>query len=97
MAPARATAELKFRFPAYRDLNGSDFTSSEITEALVRQLQRCEFLDGAHNVVLVGSPVTGKPHRCHILESGNDRFRFKNSSAITTNPTKEKTRNLIAT
>lgn len=26
------------RFPAYRDLNGFDFTSSEINEALVRQL-----------------------------------------------------------
>ena len=28
------------RFPAYRDLNGFDFTSSEINEALVRQLHR---------------------------------------------------------
>ena len=28
------------RFPAYRDLAGFDFTSSEINEALVRQLHR---------------------------------------------------------
>lgn len=42
------------RFPAYRDLAGFDFTSSEINEALVRQLHRCDFIDVAHNIVLVG-------------------------------------------
>ena len=54
----RSTAyQLKVaRFPAYRDLNGFDFASSEINEALVRQLYRCEFLENAHNVVLVGGP-----------------------------------------
>lgn len=38
------------RFPAYKDLSGFDFASSEINEATVRQLHRCEFLDGAQNV-----------------------------------------------
>src|SRR5579863_3105928 len=33
-------------------------------------------------------------HRCHILETGNDSFRFKNSSANVAKPTKEKSRNL---
>ena len=37
------------RFPAYKDLAGFDFAASEINEALVRQLHRCEFMDGAHN------------------------------------------------
>lgn len=50
------------RFPAYRDLNGFDFTSSEINEALVQQLHRCDFLDDANNIVLVGGPGTGKTH-----------------------------------
>ncbi|MCF1455962.1 ATP-binding protein, partial [Agrobacterium vitis] len=48
----RSTAyQLKIaRFPAYRDLNGFDFASSEINEALVRQLHRCEFVDEANNI-----------------------------------------------
>ena len=50
------------RFPAYKDLAGFDFAASEINEALVRQLHRCEFIDGAHNVVLIGGPGTGKTH-----------------------------------
>jgi len=33
-------------------------------------------------------------HRCHILEAGNDSFRFKNSSAKAAKPAKEKPRNL---
>jgi IstB-like ATP binding protein len=33
-------------------------------------------------------------HRCHILETGNDSFRFKNSSAKASKPPKEKPRNL---
>ena len=50
------------RFPTYRDLTGFDFASSEVNEALVRQLHRCEFLEDAHNIVLVGGPGTGKTH-----------------------------------
>jgi DNA replication protein DnaC len=50
------------RFPAYKDMTGFDFASSEVDEALVRQLHRSEFTDGAHNVVLIGGPGTGKTH-----------------------------------
>jgi DNA replication protein DnaC len=50
------------RFPAYKDLAGFDFAASEINEALVRHLHRCEFIDGAHNVVLIGGLGTGKTH-----------------------------------
>jgi IstB-like ATP binding protein len=35
------------RFPVYKDLTGFDFASSEINEALVRQLHRCEFTEKA--------------------------------------------------
>ena len=50
------------KFPAYRDLTGFDFTQSQANEALVRGLHRCEFLDAAHNIVLIGGPGTGKTH-----------------------------------
>lgn len=79
----RSTAyQLKIaRFPAYRDLNGFDFASSEISEALVRQLHRCEFVDEAHNIVLVGGPGTGKTHIATALgvqaiEHHHKRVRF---------------------
>ncbi len=48
------------RFPAYKDLAGFDFTSSEINEAMVRQLSGDEFTLSADNVVLIGGPGTGK-------------------------------------
>jgi DNA replication protein DnaC len=69
------------RFPAYRDLAGFDFASSEVNEALVRQLHRSEFLEDAHNVVLVGGPGTGKTHIAtaigvHAIEHHRKRVRF---------------------
>jgi len=51
------------RFPAYRDLAGFDFASSEVNEALVRQLHRCDFIEPADNVVFVGGPGTGNTKR----------------------------------
>lgn len=50
------------RFPAYKDLAGFDFASSEVNEAMVRQLHRGEFIDGAHNAVLISGPGAGKTH-----------------------------------
>jgi ParB/RepB/Spo0J family partition protein len=63
-------------FPAYRDLAGFDFAHSEINEALVRQLHRCEFLEQAHN-----GPGTGKTHLATALgiqaiEHHHRRVRF---------------------
>ena len=55
------------RFPTYRDLAGFDFTQSPVNEALVRQLHRCEFLEQAYNIVLVGGPGTGKTHLATAL------------------------------
>jgi DNA replication protein DnaC len=69
------------RFPAYKDLSGFTFAASEINEALVRQLHRCEFMDGAENVVLIGGPGTGKSHVATALgvqaiEHHRKRIRF---------------------
>ena len=69
------------RFPNYRDLTAFDFASSEVNEALVRQLHRCEFLEDVHNVVLVGGPGTGKTHLAtaigvQAIEHHRKRVRF---------------------
>ncbi|MBI3574099.1 MAG: ATP-binding protein [Gammaproteobacteria bacterium] len=69
------------RYPAYRDLAGFDFSQSAVNEAQVRQLHRCEFLEQAHNVVLVGGPGTGKTHLATALgiqaiEHHRHRVRF---------------------
>jgi DNA replication protein DnaC len=50
------------RFPAHRDLVGFEFAQSRVDEALVRRLHGLEFVDAAHNVVLIGGPGTGKTH-----------------------------------
>jgi DNA replication protein DnaC len=67
------------RFPNYRDLAGFDFASSEVNEALTCQLHRCEFLEDAHNVVLVDGPGTGKTHLATAIgvqEHHRKRVRF---------------------
>jgi DNA replication protein DnaC len=69
------------RFPAYKDLSGFTFAASEINEALARQLHRCEFMDAAENVVLIGGPGTGKSHVATALgvqaiEHHRKRVRF---------------------
>jgi DNA replication protein DnaC len=69
------------RFPAYKDLTGFDFASSEVNEPLVRQLHRCEFIDQTDNVVLVGGPGTGKTHIAtalgvHAVEHHRKKVRF---------------------
>jgi DNA replication protein DnaC len=84
------------RFPVYRDLAGFDFASSEINEALVRQLHRCEFMDDANNVVLVGGPGTGKTHVATALgvqaiEHHRKRVRFFSTVELVNALEQEKT------
>ncbi|MDH4166643.1 MAG: IS21-like element helper ATPase IstB [Gammaproteobacteria bacterium] len=50
------------RFPAYRDLAGLRFEHSAVDVALVKSLHACEFIEQAHNVVLIGGPGTGRTH-----------------------------------
>jgi DNA replication protein DnaC len=69
------------RFPAYKDLAAFDFTSSEVNEAMVRQLSSGEFIVGADNVVLIGGPGTGKTHIAtalgvHAIEHHRKKVRF---------------------
>lgn len=69
------------RFPVYRDLASFDFAQGEVNETLLRNLYQGEFIDQAHNVVLVGGPGTGKTHLAtalgaHAIEHRHQRVRF---------------------
>lgn len=69
------------RFPTYKDLTGFDFASSQLNEALVRQLHAGAFMEQADNIVLVGGPGTGKTHVATALgvqavEHHRKRVRF---------------------
>ena len=69
------------RFPAYRDLAGFDFEQAAVDEVLIRQLHTGEFVEKAHNVVLVGGPGTGKTHLAtalgvQLVEHHRRRVRF---------------------
>ncbi len=50
------------RFPVFRDLAGFKFQHSAVSETQVRTLHRCNFLERAENIVLIGGPGTGKTH-----------------------------------
>jgi len=85
------------RLPSYKDLAGFDFTASEVNEALVRQLHRCEFVDGAHNVVLIGGPGTGKTHIATALgvqavEHHRKKVRFFSTVELVNTLEQEKAR-----
>lgn len=84
------------RFPVYKDLTGFDFASSEVNEALVRQLHRCEFTEKAENIVLVGGPGTGKTHiataiAVHAIEHHRQKARFYSTVELVNALEQEKT------
>jgi DNA replication protein DnaC len=85
------------RFPVYKDLSGFNFASSEVNEALVRQLHRCEFIENADNIVLVGGPGTGKSHIATALgvqavEHHRKKVRFYGTSTWSMRLSKRKPR-----
>ena len=54
----------------------------EVNEALVRQLRRCEFMQQAENVVLVGGPETGNSHIATALAVSGHRAASQESALL---------------
>jgi DNA replication protein DnaC len=48
--------------PVLKTLDMFDFSSSNINEAQVRELANLQFVADKENVILIGSPGTGKTH-----------------------------------
>lgn len=82
------------RFPHHRDLTTFEWQESPLSEALVSQLASGEYLDSAHNLILVGGTGTGKTHLATALgvaavEQGK-RVRFYNVVELVNQLEKEK-------
>ena len=69
------------KFPAHRDLAGFNFAEAKVDEILIRKLHTLQFLQAAHNVVMIGGPGTGKTHLAtaigvEAIQHHNKRVRF---------------------
>jgi len=77
----RKAAERRLKaahFPTHKTLEGFDVAARpSVNKMLLCELARCEYIDRRENVLLVGSPGTGKTH-CETLFCDSVRL----SSAI---------------
>jgi DNA replication protein DnaC len=60
------------RFPTFKIWLDSTFAKAPSTKAWSGKLHGCEFMEKAHNVVMVGGPGTGKTHLRHGYRSAGD-------------------------
>lgn len=50
------------KFPIQRDLASFDFADSKVDQQIIDELSTAQFMNAAHNVVLIGGTGTGKTH-----------------------------------
>ena len=65
------------KFPIPRNLDGFDFTKSEVKEEQIRVLYEGHFIDTRRNIVLVGGTGTGKSHLAIAIASQAVRSGLK--------------------
>jgi DNA replication protein DnaC len=83
------------RFPVHRDLASFDFDMAQVDRSLINPLSGGQFIDAAHNVVLVGGTGTGKTHLATALgvkaiTESNKRVRFYSTIDLVTQLEREK-------
>jgi DNA replication protein DnaC len=70
------------KFPVSRDLNGFDFSKSEVKEEPIKSLYNGHFIDEKRNIIFVGGTGTGKSHLAIAMASqavrNAHRARFYN-------------------
>ena len=76
------------RFPIHRDLLGIDWGEIPLAHATVEQLATADFMETAHNLILVGGTGTGKTHLATAIGVGDvsrnrRKFRQAQTSAAT--------------
>ena len=83
------------RFPIHRDLIDFDWAETPLPHALIEQLSHANFMDTAHNLILVGGTGTGKTHLATALGVAaihhGKRLRFYNAVDLVNQLEREKT------
>ena len=95
----RQTRSLRYqlkaaKFPIHRDLAGFDWTETPLPQAQIEQLASTNFMETAHNLILVGGTGTGKTHLATSLGIAaihrSKRVRFFNAVDLVNQLEKEK-------
>ena len=95
----RQTRSLRYqlkaaKFPIHRDLAGFDWSETPLQQAQIEQLASTNFMETAHNLILVGGTGTGKTHLATALGIAaihrSKRVRFFNAVDLVNQLEKEK-------
>lgn len=82
------------KFPIHRDLLGINWAETPITQATAEKLASAEFMETAHNVILVGGTGTGKTHLATAIGMAaihqGKRIRFFNAVDLVNQLEREK-------